>query len=689
MGSLVAELAEKLSSATNNFDIDEGTIYVNTSADTVAIGGTSPDGKFSIHQSDSADILNLYDGTDVVFSVIDGGNVLIGGITTAETIVGATPKVQVEGLGYANSSLSLFNNSNDTSGAYLDLGKSRGTSLNSDTIIQDGDFIGGINFVAADGVDRASRVAGIYAAVDGTPGADDTPGELLFYTTADGANSGTQRMVIKADGNVGIGTSNPSPGLGGSDITLEIAGATSPSLTINDTGQPEKYSLYADSNDLKIAYGSTILTTFQNDGRVGIGDSSPISPLQIQISATDSIPTNTLAQQVDNNVIVLRNESDSANYSGLKLETRTSGAAAWLIANEWKNTYLGDLVFRGRSGGADSAERMRIASDGKVGIGTTSPNQNLDVLNGAQITGAEGTSAILLLVADEGDDNGDGWRIASHQLTNYLTFANDTSGSYADKAIITSGGTLSVGDQTGNPSNNASRGVSLASSGLIHASRAGGVAYFDRATGDGDIVYFTAAQTTIGSIGNNGVVAYVNFYNAGNVGLKGSTNAVAPSSTTGSDRDNVIDLGKTSARFNDIHATNDTIQTSDRNEKQDIEELSEAEQRVAVAAKGLLRKFRWKFSVSEKGDNARIHFGIIAQDLKSAFEAEGLDAGRYAMFIHSEWWEFDETYTDDDGVEQTRTNTYDTAEEAPEGAVKKDRMGIRYSELLAFIISVI
>ena len=37
MGSLVAELAEKLSSATNNFDIDEGTIYVNTSADTVAI----------------------------------------------------------------------------------------------------------------------------------------------------------------------------------------------------------------------------------------------------------------------------------------------------------------------------------------------------------------------------------------------------------------------------------------------------------------------------------------------------------------------------------------------------------------------------------------------------------------------------------------------------------------------------
>ena len=48
MGSLVAELAEKLSSATNNFDIDEGTIYVNTSADTVGIGTTSPGSKLDV-----------------------------------------------------------------------------------------------------------------------------------------------------------------------------------------------------------------------------------------------------------------------------------------------------------------------------------------------------------------------------------------------------------------------------------------------------------------------------------------------------------------------------------------------------------------------------------------------------------------------------------------------------------------
>ena len=124
--------------------------------------------------------------------------------------------------------------------------------------------------------------------------------------------------------------------------------------------------------------------------------------------------------------------------------------------------------------------------------------------------------------------------------------------------------------------------------------------------------------------------------------------------------DNLIDLGSTVARFDDIYATNSTIQTSDRNEKQDIEELTDAETRVAVACKGLLRKFRWKSAVEEKGTAARTHFGIIAQDLQAAFEAEGLDAGNYAMFISTTW-------TNEDGEEQTR-------------------MGVRYSELLAFII---
>jgi len=201
-------------------------------------------------------------------------------------------------------------------------------------------------------------------------------------------------------------------------------------------------------------------------------------------------------------------------------------------------------------------------------------------------------------------------------------------------------------------------GFEVAPSGYFYATRNGNSMALNRLTTDGDLAVFLKDGTTVGSIGVYDGRPYLA---STTVGIRVS-NALFPSNTTGVITDGAMDIGGSSGRFNDIYATNGTIQTSDVNEKQDIEALSEAEQRVAVAAKGLLRKFRWISSVEEKGDDARIHFGIIAQDLQAAFEAEGLDAGRYAMFIHSTW-------TDEE-----------TGEE-------RSRMGVRYSELLAFIIA--
>ena len=48
MGSLVAELAEKLSSATNSLDFDEQTMFLNTSANTVGIGTNAPASKLHV-----------------------------------------------------------------------------------------------------------------------------------------------------------------------------------------------------------------------------------------------------------------------------------------------------------------------------------------------------------------------------------------------------------------------------------------------------------------------------------------------------------------------------------------------------------------------------------------------------------------------------------------------------------------
>ena len=224
---------------------------------------------------------------------------------------------------------------------------------------------------------------------------------------------------------------------------------------------------------------------------------------------------------------------------------------------------------------------------------------------------------------------------------------------------------------------------------------------FNRTSNDGDVVIFYKDGSTVGSIesssGSLRIDSVGNFFGftSGSSNYEVVWDAAQTGGTWRPGADNTSDIGYSARRWDDVYATNGTIQTSDRNEKQDIEELSEAEKRVAVACKGLLRKFRWKDSVAEKGDDARIHFGIIAQDLQDAFAAEGLDAGRYAMFISSTWWE---TQTEVSAIESdeennieaqdayTRTDTYETAEEAPEGAIERTRLGVRYPELLAFII---
>ena len=247
----------------------------------------------------------------------------------------------------------------------------------------------------------------------------------------------------------------------------------------------------------------------------------------------------------------------------------------------------------------------------------------------------------------------------------------------SEKARVDSSGNLLVGQSSEvNPASANVVGASLQAGGQLNLTKDGGTsANFNRKTSDGSIINFRKDGTTVGTIGVNSGLFYIG---QGDTTLMFSDagNQLLPRGTDGASRDNAIDLGSSSNRLDDIFASNGTIQTSDRNDKQDIEELSDAEKRVAVVAKGLMRKFRWKDKVAEKGDNARTHFGIIAQDLQDAFKAEGLDASDYAMFCSDTWWELD-------------GETYDTEEKAPSDATKKTRLGVRYSELLAFIISAI
>ncbi|MDC1331709.1 tail fiber domain-containing protein [bacterium] len=286
--------------------------------------------------------------------------------------------------------------------------------------------------------------------------------------------------------------------------------------------------------------------------------------------------------------------------------------------------------------------------------------------------------------------------------SNLVIFTKPEAGGLAERMRIDSSGNFMFGKTN---VQDADSGFVIESSGFTNHHRdSGTVSVFDRGTNDGEILSLRRNGTVHGSIGKGGSGFFIAGVASTDFGVVFDGSGLLPSNDDGVLRDNSDNLGHPSYRWDDVYATNGTIQTSDFNEKQDIASLTATEMLVGKRISVLFKTFRWKDSVAENGDNARTHTGIIAQDVQAAFTAEGLDAGDYALFISDTWWEHDvevpaveavDEVTDEDGnvtteaVEAvdsyTRTDTYYTEDEAPEGATSKTRLGIRYPELLSFV----
>jgi hypothetical protein len=131
------------------------------------------------------------------------GNVGIGTANIPSNKDTVTPKFIVNGAGVAGSMQVVRNTTVGGGGGILELTATRGTDVNSYTILQSGDGVGSVIFGGADGT-QFTPAAQITASVDGTPGANDMPGRLIFSTTADGASSTTERMRIDSAGLVTI-----------------------------------------------------------------------------------------------------------------------------------------------------------------------------------------------------------------------------------------------------------------------------------------------------------------------------------------------------------------------------------------------------------------------------------------------------------------------------------------------------
>ena len=134
---------------------------------------------------------------------VDAGNDHVN-INTS-TDLGSTLNVNGEiSVVNADAGLLLVENAADANGSNFTLRKSRNATLLGHTVVQSGDSLGNINFQGSDGTDYHSG-ASISAAVDTTPGNNDMPGRLAFFTTADGDSSPTERFRINNAGSIFIG----------------------------------------------------------------------------------------------------------------------------------------------------------------------------------------------------------------------------------------------------------------------------------------------------------------------------------------------------------------------------------------------------------------------------------------------------------------------------------------------------
>ena len=142
--------------------------------------------------------------------------------------------------------------------------------------------------------------------------------------------------------------------------------------------------------------------------------------------------------------------------------------------------------------------------------------------------------------------------------------------------------------------------------------------------------------------------------------------------------DNTQSLGIAGNRWSVVYAGTGTINTSDANQKQQFASLTASEQETAKTIKSLIKTFKFNDAVAKKGVNARTHIGVSAQDVQAAFTANGLNADDYGLFCSDVWYELNGKSHDDSGIAYTSTSP---------NAVAVTQLGVRYEELLAFVIA--
>lgn len=457
-------------------------IFSPTGNGSVVITNSGTSEALRITQNGTGDALRVEDAANpdaTPFRITGDGLVLVGG---PPVIGGATtyPVLQVTGYGDgtigANAAAMGINGFLPSgAGTYFAFNRSNSATVGTNATVANGDQIGRIVWSGADGTNYI-RAAQISVDVDGAPGTNSMPGRLIFATTASGATSATERMRITSEGIVGIGAiplSGTRLNIGGTylssagysnGITLSgvvpvattishsnyasllyiqdpgAAGNTIPGVIHFETSQPNNFVNTVVTNQTGFRAGANLTGATNNFGfSSNIPDGvtrtiTTVARVTNVVTITTSVAHGYVAGQ---SVTVTATTNTSLNGTFVIATTPTTTTFTYSQTGT-------DIVSVADTGSTKVVGRWNFYAvgtadnffAGRIGIGTTSPGESLDVRGNLRVGGADAGPNYIAFRGTTGDAPGSyittyiGERIyASTENSELVLFkGNDQSG---------------------------------------------------------------------------------------------------------------------------------------------------------------------------------------------------------------------------------------------------------------------